>query len=115
MFNNPWGERNERGLKAAMSAKGVVLLCANGAGKSTLMKAMLGLHRPAQGRIHLEGFDLKNMGAEQIEAQGLVLVPEGRQVFPELSVLDSIRLGAFLQRGERDARRGAAAALPQVA
>jgi ABC-type branched-subunit amino acid transport system ATPase component len=82
----------------------VALLGANGAGKSTLMKALAGLHRPVQGGIHLEGRDLKNLGAEQIVAQGLVLVPEGRQVFPELSVLDNIRLGAFLQRGERDAR-----------
>jgi ABC-type branched-subunit amino acid transport system ATPase component/ABC-type branched-subunit amino acid transport system permease subunit len=82
----------------------VALLGANGAGKSTLMKALAGLHRPIQGGIHLEGRDLKNLGAEQIVAQGLVLVPEGRQVFPELSVLDNIRLGAFLQSGERDAR-----------
>jgi ABC-type branched-subunit amino acid transport system ATPase component/ABC-type branched-subunit amino acid transport system permease subunit len=82
----------------------VALLGANGAGKSTLMKALAGLHRPVQGGIHLEGRDLKNLGAEQIVAQGLVLVPEGRQVFPELSVLDNIRLGAFLQSGERDAR-----------
>jgi branched-chain amino acid transport system ATP-binding protein len=82
----------------------VALLGANGAGKSTLMKALAGLHRPVQGGIHLQGRDLKNLGAEQIVAQGLVLVPEGRQVFPELSVLDNIRLGAFLQSGERDAR-----------
>ena len=82
----------------------VALLGANGAGKSTLMKALAGLHRPVQGGIHLEGADLRNLGAEQIVAQGLVLVPEGRQVFPELSVLDNIRLGAFLQVGEREAR-----------
>ncbi|MDM7941352.1 MAG: ATP-binding cassette domain-containing protein [Hydrogenophaga sp.] len=82
----------------------VALLGANGAGKSTLMKALAGLHRPIQGGIHLEGRELMNMGAEQVVAQGVVLVPEGRQVFPELSVLDNIRLGAFLQTGERDAR-----------
>ena len=82
----------------------VALLGANGAGKSTLMKALAGLHRPVQGGIHLEGRELKNMGAEQVVAQGVVLVPEGRQVFPELSVLDNIRLGAFLQPADRDAR-----------
>ncbi len=82
----------------------VALLGANGAGKSTLMKALAGLHRPVQGGIHLEGRDLINMGAEQVVAQGVVLVPEGRQVFPELSVLDNIRLGAFLQTEDRDAR-----------
>ncbi|WP_332745863.1 branched-chain amino acid ABC transporter ATP-binding protein/permease [Hydrogenophaga sp.] len=82
----------------------VALLGANGAGKSTLMKALAGLHRPVQGGIHLEGRELMNMGAEQVVAQGVVLVPEGRQVFPELSVLDNIRLGAFLQTDDREAR-----------
>lgn len=82
----------------------VALLGANGAGKSTLMKALAGLHRPVQGGIHLEGRELKNLGAEQVVAQGVVLVPEGRQVFPELSVLDNIRLGAFLQPADREAR-----------
>jgi len=82
----------------------VALLGANGAGKSTLMKALAGLHRPVTGGIHLEGRELKNMEAEQVVAQGVVLVPEGRQVFPELSVLDNIRLGAFLQPADHDAR-----------
>ncbi len=82
----------------------VALLGANGAGKSTLMKALAGLHRPVLGGIHLEGRELKNLGAEQVVAQGVVLVPEGRQVFPELSVLDNIRLGAFLQPADREAR-----------
>jgi ABC-type branched-subunit amino acid transport system ATPase component/ABC-type branched-subunit amino acid transport system permease subunit len=82
----------------------VALLGANGAGKSTLMKALAGLHRPIQGGIHLEGRELMNMGAEQVVAHGVVLVPEGRQVFAELSVLDNIRLGAFLQTDDRDAR-----------
>ena len=82
----------------------VALLGANGAGKSTLMKALAGLHRPIQGGIHLEGRELMNMGAEQVVAQGVVLVPEGRQVFAELSVLDNIRLGAFLQTDDREAR-----------
>jgi branched-chain amino acid transport system ATP-binding protein len=82
----------------------VALLGANGAGKSTLMKALAGLHRPITGGVHLEGRELKNMEAEQVVAQGVVLVPEGRQVFPELSVLDNIRLGAFLQPADRDAR-----------
>ena len=82
----------------------VALLGANGAGKSTLMKALAGLHRPVQGGIHLEGQELKNFGAEQVVARGVVLVPEGRQVFPELSVLDNIRLGAFLQPADREAR-----------
>jgi branched-chain amino acid transport system ATP-binding protein len=82
----------------------VALLGANGAGKSTLMRAIAGLHRPLQGGITLAGEDLVSLGAEQIVARGLVLVPEGRQVFAELSVLDNIRLGAFLQPQGREAR-----------
>lgn len=76
----------------------VALLGANGSGKSTLMRSLAGLHRPlVSGGIHLDGKDLNCLVAEQIVQRGLVLVPEGRQVFPELSVLDNIRLGAFRQ------------------
>ncbi|MGE5525456.1 MAG: ATP-binding cassette domain-containing protein, partial [Rhodospirillaceae bacterium] len=73
----------------------LALLGANGAGKSTLMRALAGLHRPVGGGITLEGVDITDLAAERIVAHGLVLVPEGRQVFPELTVLDNIRLGAF--------------------
>ncbi|MGJ7572855.1 branched-chain amino acid ABC transporter ATP-binding protein/permease [Variovorax sp. RB2P76] len=82
----------------------VALLGANGAGKSTLMRSLAGLHRPVQGGIHLEGAELAGLPAERIVARGLVLVPEGRQVFPELSVRDNIRLGAFLDGRDIDAR-----------
>lgn len=71
------------------------MLGANGAGKSTLMRALSGLHRPVMGGMHLDGVALEGLGAEQVVDLGLVLVPEGRQVFPELSVVDNIRLGAF--------------------
>lgn len=82
----------------------VALLGANGAGKSTLMRSLIGLHRPLQGGIHLDGRELASLPAEQIVRLGLVLVPEGRQVFPELSVLDNLRLGAFLHPQGREAR-----------
>ncbi|WP_432239800.1 branched-chain amino acid ABC transporter ATP-binding protein/permease [Herbaspirillum robiniae] len=82
----------------------VALLGANGAGKSTLMRALAGLHRPVQGGIHAGGVNLMHLRAEEIVRHGVVLVPEGRQVFPELSVLDNIRLGAFLYPQDVDAR-----------
>ncbi|MDH0685966.1 branched-chain amino acid ABC transporter ATP-binding protein/permease [Achromobacter animicus] len=82
----------------------VALLGANGAGKSTLMRTLAGLHRPAQGGMHLQGQELHGLAADRIVARGLVLVPEGRQVFPGLSVLDNIRLGAFLHPLDREAR-----------
>ena len=75
----------------------VVILGANGAGKSTLMRALSGLLRPVGGSIEFGGADLARMRAHRIVARGVVLVPEGRQVFPELTVLDNIRLGAFLR------------------
>ncbi|MFL9878608.1 branched-chain amino acid ABC transporter ATP-binding protein/permease [Herbaspirillum rhizosphaerae] len=82
----------------------VALLGANGAGKSTLMRALSGLHRPVRGGIHVDGVNLMHLRAEEIVKHGVVLVPEGRQVFPELSVLDNIRLGAFLYPKDMDTR-----------
>jgi ABC-type branched-subunit amino acid transport system ATPase component/ABC-type branched-subunit amino acid transport system permease subunit len=81
----------------------VAVLGANGAGKSTLMRALSGLLRPVAGAIVLEGEDLARLPAHKVAARGLVLVPEGRQVFPELSVLDNLRLGAFLGKGGDEA------------
>ncbi|MBK5104180.1 MAG: ABC transporter ATP-binding protein, partial [Burkholderiales bacterium] len=80
----------------------VAVLGANGAGKSSLMRALAGLHRPVQGNIKLAGTDLQGLPAHKVVAQGVVLVPEGRQVFPELSVSDNIRLGAFLRRDAQE-------------
>jgi branched-chain amino acid transport system ATP-binding protein len=86
------------------SGEVVALLGANGSGKSTLMHSLAGLHRPVQGGIHLQGHELSQLAAEVIVQRGLVLVPEGRQVFPELSVVDNIRLGAFRQPADRQSR-----------
>jgi ABC-type branched-subunit amino acid transport system ATPase component/ABC-type branched-subunit amino acid transport system permease subunit len=77
----------------------VAVLGANGAGKTTLMRALAGLLRPVGGNIGFAGAELARVPAHRIVARGVVLVPEGRQVFPELTVLDNIRLGAFLRGG----------------
>jgi ABC-type branched-subunit amino acid transport system ATPase component len=74
------------------------VLGANGAGKSTLMRAISGLHRPVSGGIAFAREDIAQLPAHRVVARGVVLVPEGRQVFPELSVLDNLRLGAFLRK-----------------
>jgi len=81
----------------------VAVLGANGAGKSTLMRALAGLHRPVEGNVRFAGELLEMLPAHRVAARGVVLVPEGRQVFPELSVLDNIRLGAFLRHDTTDA------------
>ncbi|WP_427184480.1 ATP-binding cassette domain-containing protein [Bordetella bronchialis] len=82
----------------------VALLGANGAGKSTLMRTLAGLHRASAGGLHFEGRPLNTLDAEAIVRLGVVLVPEGRQVFPDLSVLDNIRLGAFLYPRDGETR-----------
>jgi branched-chain amino acid transport system ATP-binding protein len=73
----------------------VAVLGANGAGKSTLMRSLSGLLRPVQGSITIGDRDIAALPPHRIASLGLVLVPEGRQVFPELSVIDNLRLGAF--------------------
>ncbi|WP_024511886.1 branched-chain amino acid ABC transporter ATP-binding protein/permease [Bradyrhizobium sp. ARR65] len=72
----------------------VALLGANGAGKSTAMKALSGLLRPVSGDIVLKNVQVAHLPTHRIAHLGLALVPEGRQVFPELTVRDNILLGA---------------------
>jgi ABC-type branched-subunit amino acid transport system ATPase component len=72
----------------------VALIGANGAGKSTIMRAVAGLLRPIEGDVILEDHRVERMDAHRIAARGLALVPEGRQVFPELTVYDNLELGA---------------------
>jgi branched-chain amino acid transport system ATP-binding protein/branched-chain amino acid transport system permease protein len=76
----------------------VALLGANGAGKSTAMRAVTGLLRPVTGAIVLDDERVEHLPAHRIAASGVALVPEGRQVFPELSVLDNIMLGAHTRK-----------------
>jgi ABC-type branched-subunit amino acid transport system ATPase component/ABC-type branched-subunit amino acid transport system permease subunit len=77
----------------------VAVLGANGAGKSTLMRALSGLLRPVQGGIAFGGENITRLPAHSVMPRGLVLVPEGRQVFADLSVLHNLELGAF-RRGD---------------
>jgi ABC-type branched-subunit amino acid transport system ATPase component len=72
----------------------VALIGANGAGKSTLMRSVAGLLRPVEGDIILDNSRVERSEAHRIAARGMALVPEGRQVFPELTVYDNLELGA---------------------
>lgn len=76
----------------------------NGSGKTTTLRAISGLVRVARGEIVYEGCNLTNRPPHAIVAAGIVHVPEGRQVFPELSVEDNLILGAYTVK-DRDARR----------
>jgi len=76
----------------------VALIGANGAGKSTTLRTISGLMRPRAGRISLDGMQLQGKGTHQIAAAGVVQVPEGRRIFPELTVRENLDMGAFLCR-----------------
>ena len=72
----------------------VAMIGANGAGKSTLLRSLAGLHRPAAGSIRLEGRDITGLPAHARVAAGLAMVPEGRRLFPSLSVEENLRVAA---------------------
>lgn len=82
----------------------VSIIGANGAGKSTLLKTISGLVKAQEGRIIYKGKDIAGMPADRIVGLGISQVPEGRQLFAHLTVLDNIRLGAYhyFKRSNRD-------------
>ncbi len=73
----------------------VTLVGSNGAGKSTTLRAISGLVRPQQGGIHLEGQDITGMKPHEIAAMGIGHVPEGRRIFPLLTVRENLEIGAW--------------------
>jgi len=78
----------------------VTLLGANGAGKSTTLRSINGLNHPRQGSIHFQGRDITQVPAHQIVKRGIAQSPEGRRLFPRMSVTENLEMGAF-QRSDR--------------
>ena len=78
----------------------VTLLGANGAGKTTTLRSINGLNRPRQGRILFEGRDITSVSAHDIVKRGIAQSPEGRRLFPRMSVTENLEMGAF-QRNDR--------------
>ena len=76
----------------------VTILGSNGAGKTTLLMAIAGLVPPHQGEVLWEGRPIQQLTPDQIKALGIGLVPEGRRIFPEFTVLENLRMGAYLRR-----------------
>ena len=76
------------------------ILGSNGSGKSTLIRAILGLTPPRRGRIVFDGADIAGEPTHAIVARGIACIPEGRRVFPKLSVAENLRLGAYRERQE---------------
>jgi len=88
-----------RNVDIAVDAGEVVaLIGSNGAGKSTTLRAISGLLRPTGGAIEFQGEAITELSPEQIVARGIVHVPEGRRVFPRLSVDQNLTVGAYSPR-----------------
>ena len=79
----------------------VSLIGANGAGKSTTLRAISGLERAQSGKILYNGEDITGQPSKYMVQQGLILVPEGRLIFPDMTVLENLKIGAYL-RNDRD-------------
>ncbi|MDQ3951835.1 MAG: ATP-binding cassette domain-containing protein, partial [Actinomycetota bacterium] len=79
----------------------VALLGANGAGKTTTLRAISGLLSPARGSIRVGGVDVARLSAQKVVRMGVAHVPEGRELFAELTVLENLRLGHWSRRKER--------------
>ena len=75
----------------------VTLIGANGAGKSTTLRSIMSVVTPSAGSISYNGEDITHMPTDEIVKRGIVLVPEGRRVFPNLTVLENLRIGAYLR------------------
>lgn len=88
----------------------VALIGANGAGKTTTLRAITGLVRPAAGEIRFRGERIDGLSPVEICRRGIVMVPEGRRVFPYMSVRDNLLMGAYLRRD----RKAVAADLDRV-
>ena len=77
----------------------VTLLGANGAGKTTTLRMLSGLHAPSSGSISFEDQDVTNTKAHQFSALGISHVPEGRRIFPQMTVEENLEMGAFVRHG----------------
>lgn len=83
----------------------ITLIGANGAGKSTTLLSISGLEQPRSGSIIFDGQDITKMSPDKIVSLGISQAPEGRRVFPNLTVLENLELGAFLRKDKKGIKR----------
>ncbi|HCQ73636.1 MAG TPA: ABC transporter ATP-binding protein, partial [Clostridiales bacterium] len=74
------------------------LIGANGAGKSSTLRAIAGLVKPSAGKISFLDEDITGMDSSLIVSKGITLVPEGRRIFPDMTVLENLKIGAYLRK-----------------
>ncbi|HEX9049237.1 MAG TPA: ABC transporter ATP-binding protein [Anaeromyxobacter sp.] len=83
----------------------VTVLGSNGAGKSTLLRNVSRLVRPSSGTITLDGVELNRLQSHQVVARGVVQVPEARRIFPEMTVVENLRMGSYVKATRKDRQR----------
>ncbi len=92
-----------KGLSFQVSTGAIVsLIGANGAGKTTSLRALTGLVRPSGGEVRFENALLNGLAPHDIVRLGIALVPEGRRLFPKMTVLENLKMGAYLQTRKAD-------------
>ncbi len=83
----------------------VTLVGSNGAGKSTFLNTVCGIIRPSAGSVHLDGTDITGWSSEAIVARGITQVPEGRRLFPQMTVRENLLMGAYRRRDRAGIQR----------
>jgi len=100
------GVRVLSGISLHVGEKQIItLLGSNGAGKSSLLKVISGLLKPDSGRIEFRGERIDGFFPERIIAKGIAHCPEGRRIFAELSVLENLEMGAYLEKSKKEVKR----------
>lgn len=88
-----------KGISFDVPEKSIVtLIGANGAGKSTTLRTIIGLEKPQSGTVLFKDTDITGKSSEEIVSKGITLVPEGRRIFPNLSVIENLKIGAYLRK-----------------
>jgi branched-chain amino acid transport system ATP-binding protein len=90
---------------AARAGEITCILGSNGSGKTTLIRSILGLTPPRHGRILFEGMDITGVPTHRVVALGIACIPEGRRIFPKLTIEENLRLGAYQERDPATIRR----------
>jgi len=91
-----------QGVSLAVRPDGITcLLGSNGSGKTTLVRSILGLTPPRSGRIAFEGVEITRLPTHKIIAAGIACIPEGRRVFPKLTVEENLRVGAYRESSDK--------------
>ena len=90
-----------RGISFEVPDKSIVtLIGSNGAGKSTTLRTITGLVKPTSGKVIFQGEDITGKSTESIVGMGITMTPEGRRIFPNLTVLENIKVGAYLRKDD---------------